>query len=209
METVVFEQPITAIADYTFKDCVSLKSVTVGEGLKTIGNSAFNSSGLTEFVLPKSVEIIQNYAFQYCANLATFTIPQDAKLHTINNNAFDFSGLTSIKLPASLTLVGYTAFSNCPQLRLIEIAERTEVLRLYSGAFRNCTAATIYIPKLVTLPHSNTFDGWTAEQTIYVIGRTEADIMDDWYGTFTDDIVYGDDWSFGCKAKIEWNYKMP
>ena len=207
METVVFEQPIETIESKTFVNCVSLKSVVLPEGLKTINSNAFQNSGLTELVLPASVENIGSYAFYGCENLTTFTISEDSKLRSINNVAFGQSGLTSIKLPASLMSMGYFTFQNCVKLEKIEIAEPTEILRIGLEAFSGCTAATIYIPQKVTLNAKEIFKGWTAEQTIYVVGRAEADVAEDWFGTFTD--LPDNTWQSGCNAKIVWNYTMP
>ena len=207
LESVVFEKPIETISKQMFLDCVSLKTIALPEGLKTIDDGAFTFSGLTEVALPKSVEIIGAGAFGACENLATFTIPADSMLKSVGEEAFSASGLTSIKLPASLKNIDEGAFLDCPNLRTIEIAEPTESLTIGRYAFALCTSASIYIPKKVTLNGIGVFEEWTAEQTVYVIGRTASDVVNDWYGTFSDIPV--ETWQSRCNAKIMWNYVKP
>ncbi len=45
--TVFIEDGVTRIGGYTFYKCTSLKKITIGKDVKTIGSYAFNSSGLT------------------------------------------------------------------------------------------------------------------------------------------------------------------
>ena len=207
LETVVFEKPIASLETNLFNGCSSLKNVVLPEGLTLIGQAVFANSGLTEFTLPKTVERIEYYAFKDCKNLATFNIPEDAKLYSLGNSAFENSGLKSIKLPASLKEINQAAFSGCTQLETIEFAEPTENLLIETYVFRGCTSATIYIPKKVTLNAARVFEGWTAEQTIYVIDRSEIDVMEDWYGMFTDLLTYA--WYSDAAANVVWNYAMP
>ena len=95
IQTVVIEEGVTAIADYAFRDCVNLVSVSfpagmnpaavrpqtakMGATLKTIGEGAFlNCSGLTEITLPGSVTDIGDGAFMYCTGLEQITFTGDA-----------------------------------------------------------------------------------------------------------------------------------
>ncbi len=53
-----------------FSDCTGLTSVTIPDGVTSIGNSAFNhSSGLTNVTIPDSVTSIDVFAFSSCDNL--------------------------------------------------------------------------------------------------------------------------------------------
>jgi len=53
-----------------FKDCVSLKSVSLGSNVKAVGEETFRNCGsIKEILIPASVENIANYAFRDCESL--------------------------------------------------------------------------------------------------------------------------------------------
>ena len=53
-----------------FSNCTSLTSITIPEGVTSIGNSAFDfSSGLTSLTIPKESVSIENNCFNRCINL--------------------------------------------------------------------------------------------------------------------------------------------
>lgn len=81
-------KPVTGIAGGAFENIRSLKSVTVPDGIKTIGARAFEDAGLTSITLPDSVEFIREYAFAG-------------------------TELSSIKLPKNLRMLGSSVFSGC------------------------------------------------------------------------------------------------
>ena len=59
------------IGKYTFCCCDSLRSITLPEGLKTINEDAFRSSGLEEITLPGTLKEVNYDTFEDCANLKT------------------------------------------------------------------------------------------------------------------------------------------
>ena len=79
-----------------FYGCSGLTSVTIGNGVTSIGESAFREcSGLTSVVIPDSVTSIPAYAFYDCSGLTSITIPDSVT--SIGSEAFEYcSGLTSI-----------------------------------------------------------------------------------------------------------------
>lgn len=72
---------------------IAITSISVGDGIKYIGDNAFHGlDEVAEISLPSSVEAIGDFNFLSC------------------------SALTSIELPASLTSLGYGAFNYCTGL---------------------------------------------------------------------------------------------
>ena len=60
--------------EYAFHNCSGLTSVTMPEGVTSIGSSAFKyCSGLTSVTIPSSVTSIGNDAFSYCVSLTSVT----------------------------------------------------------------------------------------------------------------------------------------
>lgn len=69
-----------AIAYGMFRDCTSLKSVEIGEGIKVIDSDAFSGcSSLKTINLPESLNAIGSCAFQNCISLSSITIPSSTR----------------------------------------------------------------------------------------------------------------------------------
>ena len=106
--------------DSPFKD-YGIKTVTIGDGITSIGNNAFyECSGLTKLTLPNSVTSIGNNAFYECSGLTELTLPNS--LESIEYSAFSgCSGLTELTLPNSVTSIGDGAFAYCSGLEKITV----------------------------------------------------------------------------------------
>ena len=72
---VVVPSTVKSIGNSAFEECESLKSVTLGNGLETIGRYAFYSTGLTSIKIPDSVTEIGEKAFFDCKDLKSVTVP--------------------------------------------------------------------------------------------------------------------------------------
>lgn len=104
------------IKDNAFYACSFLKKVNFGKGLKQIGDSFRNASGvfaycyvLNDVVIPSSVEEIGNFAFFHCDELSNVTFNEG--IRGIGLSAFtSCPNLTNVELPASLIDVGLESF---------------------------------------------------------------------------------------------------
>ena len=103
LKSYVVPNTVTVICDEAFYRCNRLISITLPEGLKTIGYGAFSQcDSLTSITLPEELKTIGNEAFLCCDSLTSITLPEGLK--TIGDNVFSScSSLTSITLPKSLT----------------------------------------------------------------------------------------------------------
>ena len=138
---------VTTIGKYAFKDCYSLKSITIPDSVISIGYGAFeNCDSLTSITIPDSVTTIGDYAFSGCDSLISITIPNSVT--TIGQSAFSgCDSLTSITIPDSVTTIGDYAFRNCDSLTSIP----DSVTTIGDSAFRDCDSLTsITIPDSVT-----------------------------------------------------------
>lgn len=61
----------SAIPSGLCENCTALKNITLPSAISKICSGAFKNSGLTEIVIPESVQEIQSYAFADCKNLKT------------------------------------------------------------------------------------------------------------------------------------------
>ena len=69
LTSVTLDSNCTAIDEKAFYQCKNLTSVTIPEGVKTIGRSAFEYTSIDTVVIPSSVTSIDDYAFTGCFRL--------------------------------------------------------------------------------------------------------------------------------------------
>ena len=135
-----------------------LTSVTIPEGVTSIGANAFDSSrGLTSVIIPSSLTSIGYQAFRACSGLTSVMIPSN--LTSIGEYAFSgCTSLTSVTIPSGVTTIGKYAFSGCTGLMSILISEGVTSIGDY--AFRGCTnLISATIPSSVTTIGSCAFTG--------------------------------------------------
>lgn len=99
----------------------------------------------TNYVIPDSVNYIENYAFSHCVKLKSVTIPNG--IVSIGSFAFyHCTGLTNISIPDSVTYMGKEAFAWCTGLTSITIPQN--VTSIESSTFYCCfNLKSIILPK--------------------------------------------------------------
>ena len=116
---------MTTIGNNLLSGQDNMHTLVIGDGVKTIGDDAFNGDRYGEpelsVTMGANVESIGARAFQSCFALKSITLP--AKLKTIGNNAFNGTYITSITIPASVTDIEYYAFLSCGQLTSINFED--------------------------------------------------------------------------------------
>ena len=161
LTSVTIPNGVTSIGEETFSGCSNLTSVTIPNSVTTIGEEAFREcSSLTSVTIPNNVASIEKRTFYKCSGLTSVTIGSGVK--SIGNHAFEgCSGLTSVTIPTSITFIGSSAFEDC----------------------RNLTSVTI--PNNVTNIGENAFNGtpW----------------YDNWYKSQPDGLLY--------RNYVLWGYK--
>ncbi|MBQ7252777.1 MAG: leucine-rich repeat protein [Kiritimatiellae bacterium] len=150
--TYAIPDGVTAIGDEAFSACSGLKTVAIPGSVKTIGNYAFDGSGLTNASIGKGVAIIGFAAFRGCG-LKALTLPDGVT--DIGGEAFDGMESGSVEIPDSVMHLGEEAFpfadsKTVPGIRLVDgwVVGRTGALPadlklsgirgIADGAFREC-----------------------------------------------------------------------
>ena len=136
------EQPLNspdATGGYT--GVITIPSSITHEGVTykvtTIGKFAFRyCKEITSITIPNSVTNIEKQAFGFCSGLTSITIPNSVT--KIGAAAFQFcAGITSIIIPNSVTSIEGDAFSVCEGLTSIKVPD--SVTDMGEGVFADCT----------------------------------------------------------------------
>ena len=136
IRTVTVGNGVTSIGNCAFERCSSLTSVTIPGSVTSIGNSAFYACGsLTGVTIPSGVTSIGDSAFWLCSSLTDVTIPSGVT--SIGGSAFGHCGsLTGVTIPNGVASIGPSAFSSCGSLTSVTIP--SSVTSVGEMAFHNC-----------------------------------------------------------------------
>ena len=95
LTSITIPEGVTSIGDYAFNGASSLTSITLPEGVTSIGTEAFyNASSLTSITLPEGVTSIGDSAFFGAKSLTSITLP--GSLTEIGSNVFVGSGIKNV-----------------------------------------------------------------------------------------------------------------
>ena len=133
-----------------------LTTVSMGNCLKVIGESAFSSCGkLVKLEMPNSLEIIEEHAFSRCYTLPIVEIPDGVK--EIGTSAFsECSTLNSVKIGKSVTTIGEFAFSQCSALTSVTMGENLKFIK--ASAFWSCKVlSNVVLPSSLQVIDANAF----------------------------------------------------
>lgn len=125
-----------AIPSYAFQSCSGLTSVTLPDGITSIGSYAFSGcNSMQEIYIPDSVNSMGVEAFYGCSSLTSIKIPVGVS-NIARDAFFNCTSLISIELPDGLTTIEMNAFYNCNNLRSVTIPASLEAIDL--DAFWYC-----------------------------------------------------------------------
>ena len=128
---------ITAIPNFMFQNCSALTEVHFAPNsrLTSIGNSAFDNSGLASIEIPASVESIGSSTFSYAA-FESITFAPNSALTSIGAGAFEDSSLTEVELPDSVVTMGNYVFRDSPLLERVKLPSGITTIPMYT--FQDC-----------------------------------------------------------------------
>mgnify|MGYP002545209367 FL=1 len=144
-----------------FFNCSALTSVTIPNGVISIGNFAFGScTGLKSITIPSSVTSIENNIFQDCTGLTNITVDSSNPSFCSESGVLFNKDKTTLiycprrktgsyTIPDGVTAIGDYAFYYCSGLTSVTIP--SSVTSIGGSAFQHCTGLTsITIPNSVT-----------------------------------------------------------
>ena len=137
LEKATLPDNITQLPYHTFYGCTALQSFNWPAQLTTIANGVFSGSKALrgDVVLPQSVKVIKNNAFQDCDYMKSITLPDE--LTTLEYEAFyGCDSLQTIVFPKSLKTLPRNLCGYCKQLTNVTFPEDLETIESY--AFQYC-----------------------------------------------------------------------
>ena len=172
--------PCDSILGGTFSDCPNLTKITIGEGLKYIGYSAFSNSPVKEANLPSTLRDISSNAFlgyssycpfindiqpenhiRYIGKVAYLCVDRDLEEYTIKDGTvtladelFESSQGNAFHIPASVEQIGNGAFA---YTQIKALPEMLGLKRIGGEAFYGCKNL-----KKLTIPETVEYIGGRA-----------------------------------------------
>ncbi len=169
--SVSMPEGITSIGTSAFSGCGNLESVTLPESLTTLGNDAFRScSSLKTIKIPSGVTAIPDFCFGNCSSLESVTIPEGVT--TIGERAFQDCNLKELTLPSTVTMIGSSAFDSYNRFQSIT-CNATTPPSLGENAFNHNISTTVKVP-LSSIAAYRQAEGWKVF-TNYSGGEVVAD----------------------------------
>jgi hypothetical protein len=108
-----------SIGNSEFANLTGLTNLVINNGIGSIGQDAFENTGLTSVTIPGSVTNLAREAFGDCGALVSLTISNGVT--SIGDFAFDNSSLASATIPASVASIGLAPFYGCANLTAITV----------------------------------------------------------------------------------------
>ena len=127
----------------------------IPSGTKYIGEYAFSNAEIKELILPNTIEIIKESAFESNSCITSLTIPNSVR--NIGRNGFkDCRQMRTICLSENLNELSDSLFEGCTKLENIIIPEG--VTNIGSFVFSGCSSIkTIRLPKSIQIIGANPF----------------------------------------------------
>ena len=137
------------ITDYLGTDkTVIVPSEIEGKKVTSIAYQGLQNSRFVNVILPDTIQVIYDSAFEGCTNLETINLPDS--ITDISYFAFDgCKSLKSISLPNGLEVIKRGAFTGCESLASVRIPNTVKSIELC--AFGKCKSlSNVTIPDSVT-----------------------------------------------------------
>lgn len=151
---------LALIGEGAFRECVSLDSITIPEGILEIPKGCFTRcESLRSVRLSSRLLYIKDFAFTQCTALDSIALPE--RVETIGMNSFALcTSLRTMHLPASVKSVESYAFAGCTALE--EITLPRQPYTLGELILEDCPSLRLIIAPAIAAPPFEC-DSWLAD----------------------------------------------
>ena len=185
------DSEVEAIGPYAFYNYAALESISLGDGVRTIRQSAFGRCNVTSITMGRGIESIGREALSGCrceSLIVGFDTPNFSAATTSRSNWFYGLEAEEILLGEGVRSIGNLAFSAMASLRSVTLSEGVEhigvgafaeshnlervtlgagIERLSKHIFYNCTSlAEVVIPASVTTIEEYALQGCCALRSV-------------------------------------------
>ncbi|MBO7115882.1 MAG: leucine-rich repeat domain-containing protein [Prevotella sp.] len=138
LTTINIPASVTTLYGGVFQNCTNLATVSGGDGLTSIGTSAFYNTpwkaNLNDNIPNNALFYLGHVAYRMKGDASNITL--DEGTTQIYDDAFyGNSTLTTIIIPASVTSIGECAFGSCENLSKVYVLRTTPITTLGGNAF--------------------------------------------------------------------------
>lgn len=161
------------------KNVVEIPETISGRKVVAIGDYSFNYDNRVEkFIIPPTVESIDECAFLECENLKAVEMPDSvtsigskafrnceklydiklsANLVKIDGRAFEDTGITELEIPEKVQTIGNDAFADCEKLKSVSMSDSVTSIGWY--AFSGCNSlSSIKLSENITSIEEGVFE---------------------------------------------------
>lgn len=151
LTSITLPSGVTELSAYLFYSCDNLSSVQLNGNITSIGDGAFEASGIQSMIMQDSVTQIGSYTFENCEKLKNITLSK--KLTEIPYRAFTGAGIESIVIPEGVKEIQGSAFLGCEALEQISLPVSLETIG--SGTFQQTGLKRLVLGENVSVIDSN------------------------------------------------------
>ncbi len=132
--SVTLGNSITSIGESAFNNCIGLTSINIPSLVTSIGNNAFNGcTGLTSIDLPISLVNIGNFAFSGCTGLKNIVIKS-----YLSNLVNAFNAVNNDDMSWTFDYSGNIPDGICNSRKVINVTIGNSITRIGDAAFAGC-----------------------------------------------------------------------
>lgn len=160
LKSITLHEGLESIGERAFCYCTNLETVNFPSSLRSIGEEAFREcKSLKNLVIPSGMTEVPGYIYNNCESAETIVIPDSVTI--IGDRAFTgCKNVKELKLPKNLKSIGKQAFQNVNKITELTIPSSVESID--EGAFAALPLITsVVIPDKVE-ELSGTFSGCTS-----------------------------------------------
>ncbi len=142
MDASCYTERTTDPAKYYAQYLKCFDKVILPYGLTKVGHNMFQDSEVVDVVIPPTVQIIEDAAFQNAKKMKHVTLPEGVE--HIGNSAFSTCPLLeSVHLPSTLLSIGNDAFRDCSEMSQLVIPKNVKTIG--KAAFQNSGLKDIFV----------------------------------------------------------------